>query len=41
MAAAAGKDEEAIAGTGTCGQVGEARDSRVGRDLWRARLLKD
>ena len=41
MAAAAGKDEEAIAGTGTCGQVGEARNSRAGRDLWRGRLLKD
>ena len=40
MAAAAAKDE-AIAETGTCGQVGEARDSGAGRDLWRGRLLKD
>lgn len=40
MAASAGKDE-AIAETGTCGQVGEARDSREGKDLWRGRLVKD
>lgn len=41
MAASAGKDE-AIAETGTCGQVGEARDSkRRQKDLWRGRLLKD
>ena len=40
MAAAAAKDE-AIAETGTCGQVGVARNRVAGRDLWRGRLLKD